>query len=104
MNRSAVLAIGILAVIGLTWLWHGPAGAGEHLAASMEAHARLQLDKDEMFRVQAQAERDPLTRRLILSGPADDFQRREIKRRLELLPGVGEARWDPASLQAEQAQ
>ena len=40
----------------------------------------------------------------ILSGPADDFQRREIKRRLETLPGVGEALWSADSLQTEQRQ
>lgn len=104
MNRTAILALAILSVIGLTWLWHGPAGAGERLAARLEAHARRQLDKDEMFQVRAQAARAPLTRRLELSGPADDFQRREIKRRLETLPGVGAADWNPGSLPAEVAQ
>ena len=94
---------GVLAVIGLTWLWHGPLGAGEQLADRLEKQARLQLDRDEMFRVQARTARDPLARRLILSGPADDFQRREIKRRLEELEGVGEAAWDPNSLKSEPA-
>lgn len=101
MNRLVILALGVLMVIGATWLWHGPLGAGERLARQMEAGARAQLDRDEMIRVQARVERQPLSRRLILSGPADDFQRREIKRRLELLPGVGEAVWSAGSLEAE---
>jgi hypothetical protein len=96
-----ILALGILMVIGATWLWHGPLGAGDRLARQIESGARAQLDRDEMVQVQAQVERQPLTRRLILSGPADDFQRREIKRRLEALPGVGEAVWSAASLEAE---
>lgn len=104
MSRMSILFAGIAAVFGLTWLWHGPAGAGERLATRVEGHARLQLDKDEMFRVQAKMARGPLTRRVMLSGPADDFQRREIKRRLEALPGIGEAVWDPHSQLTEPAR
>jgi hypothetical protein len=104
MNRTSILAIGIAAVVGSTWVWHGPLGAGDSLAASLEKQARAQLDKDEMVQVQARVERDPLTRRLILSGPADDFQRREIKRRLEAQAGVGEAVWTASSLESESAQ
>jgi hypothetical protein len=104
MNRTTILALGMLAVIGLTWLWHGPYGAGERLAAEVEHAARTQLDHDEMIHVQARMERGPLTRRLILSGQADDFQRREIKRRMETLPGVGKADWSPSSLQTEPAR
>ena len=104
MNRLSILALGILAVIATVWLWHGPIGAGERLARQMEADARAQLDRDEMIQVRAKVERGPLSRRLILSGPADDFQRREIKRRLDTLPGVGEALWSADSLQTEQRQ
>jgi len=104
MNRTSILALGIGAVIAATWIWHGPLGAGERFVMFVEREARMQLDHDEMFRVQAKVERGPLTRRVILSGPADDFQRREIKRRMEALPGVGEAVWSPSSLQSERAQ
>ena len=104
MNRTSILALGIAAVIGATWVWHGPLGAGDRLARQIEADARAQLDRDEMTQVQARVEREPLSRRLILSGPADDFQRREIKRRMETLPGVGEAVWSASSLDSEAAQ
>lgn len=104
MNRMTILVLAILAVIGVTWLWHGPLGAGERLARMIETDARAQLDRDEMTQVQAQVERWPLSRRVILSGPADDFQRREIKRRMEALPGVGEASWSASSLQVEAAR
>lgn len=104
MSRSTILIFGILAVLGLTWLWHGPLGAGDRFAAQIEAEARAQLDVDEMTQVQARLERDPLVRRLVLSGPADDFQRAEIKRRMEAKPGIGEAVWDPGSMEVEAPQ
>jgi hypothetical protein len=51
--------------------------------------------------VQAKLQRGPLSRRLILSGPADDFQRSELLRILDETPGVLDVRWDPASLPQE---
>ena len=96
-----VVAAGAGVVFVVTALWHGPLGHGERFAASVEGYARAQLDHDEMTQVQAHLQRDPLKRRLILSGPADDFQREEIVRRMLLVPGVGEAVWDPGSLPAE---
>ena len=101
MNRFLILVSGVVLVVGLTWVWHGPLGTAERFAGEVEKAARAQLDHDEMVRVQARFERGPLTRRLTLSGPADDFQRAEIKRRMELIPGVGEANWDPAALESE---
>lgn len=103
MNRTSILAIGVAAAVGLTWLWHGPLGAGDELAAGVDRRARAMLDHYEMVHVQATMERGPLTRRVILSGPADDFQRREIKRMVEAQPGVGEAIWSPSSLKSEPA-
>lgn len=104
MTRSYIVVIGIFVVIGLTWLWHAPLGKGERLAAGIETRARAMLDGYEMTQVQARVERGPLTRRVILSGPADDFQRGEIKRLVEAQPGVGEALWSASSLPAEAAR
>lgn len=101
MNRASTVALGILATLAVGWLWHGPLGTGERMATNMESVARAQLDHDEMTQVQAHVQRGPLTRRLILTGPADDFQRGEIVRRMELLPGVGDATWDSSALPAE---
>lgn len=101
MNRPAIFAAGVATVLALTALWHGPLGGGDRFAASVEARTRAQLDGDEMTQVQAYLQRGPMTRRIILSGPGDDFQRHEIVRRLELLPGVGEARWKATSLPLE---
>jgi len=101
VNRRTIFLLGLTVVIGFAALWHWPLGAGERLAGKAEAAARAQLDRDEMFQVQARIERGPLSRRLIVSGPADDFQRAEIIRRLDAIPGVLDVRWDPASLPQE---
>lgn len=101
MKRAPTLVLGVAAVIAATWIWHGPLGASDDFAARIEAAARDQLDRDEMLHVQARLARSPLSRRLILSGPADDFQRAEIRRRMQLIPGVGDVIWDASSLPAE---
>ena len=101
MRRGAVVLAGIASDVGVTALWHGPFGAGDRLAARAEAAARRQLDRDEMYLVRARMQRGPLARRLILSGPADQFQRAEIARRLDEIPGVLDVRWDPGSLPQE---
>ena len=101
MTPRLIILLGLAAVAGFSALWHGPLGAGDRLAGKAEAAARAQLDRDEMFQVQARLERQPLSRRLIVSGPADDFQRSEIIRRLDNVPGVLDVRWDPGSLPQE---
>jgi hypothetical protein len=101
VNRRTPLLIGAAASIGFTALWHGPLGAGERLALQSEAHARRTLDYYELPMVQAHLQRGPLSRRLILSGPADEFQRSELVRILDETPGVLDVRWDPGALPQE---
>ena len=104
MSKRMILLVGMAATVGFTALWHGPLGAGEKLVAQSEASARHTLDYYELPMVQAHMQRGPLTRRLILSGPADDFQRSELVRILGETPGVLEVRWDPGSLPQERRQ
>ncbi len=101
MNRLNIVMIGIAAVIGTTALWHGPLGAGDRFAARAEVIARRTLDYYDLPMIQAHMQRGPLARRMILSGPADDFQRAELVRILDDIPGVLEVRWDAASLPQE---
>ena len=93
MNRNSALAIGVAASLAATLLWHGPGGAGERFAGSIDRTIRATLDHYEMQLVAARIQRDPLTRRLLLNGPADDFQRSEIKRISLEVPGVTAAYW-----------
>ena len=101
MRPAYLVLIGVAAVLGFTALWHGPLGAGERLAHQSETFARRTLDHYELPMIQARLQRGPLARRLVLSGPADDFQRSELARILDETPGVLEVRWDSASLPQE---
>ena len=51
------------------------------------------LDHYEMQAISARTQRQPLARTILLSGRADDFQRSEIVRLSEELPGISTARW-----------
>lgn len=104
IGRWATLALGIAASLGATAIYHGPVGTGERMARAIERVARTELDLQEMVQIQARIERGPLRRTLVLSGPADDFQRRELPKIMVRLPGVEAVRWDPASLQVEEAR
>jgi hypothetical protein len=95
-DRNRVLAIGLGVAIGLALLWHGPLGAADRFAAKVESDARLTLDNYEMWKVTAHLHRGPLTRRLLLAGPANDLQSSELSRILATLPGVSSARWTKA--------
>ena len=93
MKRNAILALGLAAVAAETILWHGPLGAADRLAGKIEAAARRNLDHFEMTKVAARIERGPLRRTLLLSGPADDFQRAQLVLLLDDIPGVAGVRW-----------
>lgn len=93
MKRNTALGIGVAATLAATFLWHSPGGAGERLAGSIDRTMRATLDHYEMQPIAARMQRAPLTRRLMLDGPADDFQRGEIKRIGLEVPGVAAAHW-----------
>ena len=87
------LAVGIAASLLVAWIWHGPLGTSERFVSSVESKTRRVLVDWEMPSVRAVVARDPVKRTLILSGPADDFQRAELVRILNYVPGVGNVRW-----------
>lgn len=92
-RRWLSIAAGILVCAGAAALWYGPMGAARLLAFRIERDARITLNNYEIPQVTAHLHRNPLSRRLILDGPADDFQRSELVRIMPLIPGVREARW-----------
>jgi len=104
IGRPAIFMLGVAATLAATAIYHGPMGNGDALAARIEQAARAELDRQEMFQVHAKLEGGPLRRRLILSGPADDFQREELPNVMAKVPGVDDVQWDPASLPAERAR
>jgi hypothetical protein len=81
----------------LAALWHGPLGAADRFSTRVERNARKALDYYEMTQITGHLHRGPLTRRLILAGPADDFQSSELVRLMSQLPGVNRAQWSAAN-------
>ena len=92
-KRNAALAIGLLASIGLAALWHGPLGAADRFSARVEKGVRNTLVYYEMPGVTGHLHHNPLTRRVLLSGQADDFQRSELVRYMNEVPGVEGTNW-----------
>ncbi len=92
-KRRKISYAGLAATTVFAILWHWPLGAGDRLAAKVEATAIGELKHQEMLGVSARLERSPLRRRSVLSGPADDFQQDELVRIIDELPGVSGIRW-----------
>lgn len=94
-RRYAALAIGVVLSIGLAALWHGPLGGADRFSAEVERGIRKTLVYYEMTQVSAHLRHGPLTRRVQLSGTADDFQRSELVRLIDQVPGVSDTSWSP---------
>jgi len=87
------ILIGILATLVAAALWHGPLGGADRFATRINRAANAVLVRYEMTQVQAHLHRGPLTRQILLAGPADDFQRSELVRYMDQLPGVEATTW-----------
>jgi len=92
-NHRWIWAAAAVLAVGGAGLWHGPIGAADRFTRSVEASAQETLANYEMTQVTARLHRSPLTRRLLLSGQADDFQRSQLVLILSDLPGVSGATW-----------
>lgn len=92
-KRNLAFASGLVVALALAALWHGPLGAAQRLTTRIERDARATLNFYEMSEVTAHLHRGPLSRHLVLSGPGDDFQRNELARTMDTLPGVSSAGW-----------
>jgi hypothetical protein len=104
-KRRTTFMAGVATTVGLAIVWHWPLGAADRLTGHVEAAALAELKHQEMFGVTARLERSPLRRRVVLSGPADDFQQAELIRILDELPGVSGVRWaTPPAASTESVQ
>lgn len=92
-RRQRTIAIGAAAAMAMVLLWHGPFGGSARFAGAVERQVHFVLNDWEMGAVTGRLQRGPLTRRLELRGPGDAFQRRELSKLMELVPGVASARW-----------
>ena len=91
--RYVSLAIGVVGTIALAALWHGPLGGADRFSAEVERGLQKTLVYYDMTQVTAHLHHGPLTRRVSLSGQADDFQRSELARLMDDVPGVSDTAW-----------
>ena len=91
------IAIGVVVAIALAALWHGPAGAADRFTAEVERGIRQTIVYWEIPQVSGHLHRGPLTRRAMLSGPADDFQRSQLAQYVSEVPGVSSASWSTSA-------
>ncbi len=92
-GREARLALGIALSFVLAAVWHGPLGGADRFQRKVERDIQQMLVDYEMTKVSAHLHQRPLSRRVMLSGPADDFQRQGLIEYLDRIPGIESATW-----------
>jgi hypothetical protein len=92
-RRNGALAIGLVSGLVLAALWHGPLGGATRFETKVQGDIQHNLVHYEMTQVTARLHQHPLTRRVVLSGPADDFQRQGLVDLMNQIPGVESATW-----------
>lgn len=90
MSATVKFLIGLVAVLVLGWLYHGPLGNGEKLVGRLESQAKAVVARAEVPGVSVSLPRDTLARTAILSGPANDLQREGLGSQKGLNDLVGE--------------
>lgn len=91
---------GLAAALLAGWIAHGPLGRGETFVARLQADSEAVLREAALGGVSVRFPSDPLARRAILSGTANDFQKEGmgllpgINNRIAAVPGVSGVRWD----------
>lgn len=100
MKASAKLLTGLAAALVAGWAWHGPAGQGGAFANKLAGAAQQRVAMTELPAIAVAPERDPLSRRMVVSGPANDLQRDGlgsqwgVKDYAASIDGVSGVRWD----------
>ena len=95
----AKFAVGLAAALGAGWINHGPLGRGEAFIGQLEAAAQRVVEREGVPGVSARMQREPLARTVIMSGPADEFQRNGMgslpgfDRLMLAIPGVARVEW-----------
>jgi hypothetical protein len=75
MSPTMKFLLGLLAVVAMTWVQHGPLGRGAALIDQLEQQAKADVAKAAVPGVAVTLDHAPLARVATLSGPADNFQR-----------------------------
>ena len=100
MGRAVKIAIGLIAVLLMGWIYLGPAGRGEAYIDGLETQAKAAVTQAELPGIQVRMKRDPLSRVALLSGPANDLQREGLGSQFGIndyvraVPGIASVHWD----------
>ncbi len=100
MSRWVKVLIGLAAALAAALIHYWPLGGGETFIASLEERAEARLRAVALPGVEVRMKRDPLSRVVILSGPANDFQKEGmgsypgLNDRMRSIPGVSGVEWE----------
>jgi hypothetical protein len=87
------LAVGAALAVAAAALWHGPLGGADRFATRVDRMVQKTFVFYEIPQASGHLQRRPLTRQVLLTGEADDFQRAELVRLMDAIPGVSSASW-----------
>jgi hypothetical protein len=93
-KRNKTVGLGIAGLLAAVALWHGPLGGGERFARLVEGAVATELEWLEMPEISGKLDRSPLSRTLVLAGPANSFQQDGFIRALRPVRGLAGIRWD----------
>lgn len=99
MSRLRIFLVGVAITVAFAGLWHGPLGAGDRFAATVDQRAERTILFNDVPAINGQPifkaamQRDPLTRRVLIEGKPDSFQRSELARILNDIWGILDAAW-----------
>ncbi len=99
MTPAVKFLIGLVAVLVMGWIHHGPLGRGEAFLGALEAQARAAVAEGEVRGIDVRLQREPMARVAVLSGPANDFQREGMGQfpglndRVRAIEGISRVEW-----------
>ncbi|HEX8666959.1 MAG TPA: hypothetical protein VF727_01135 [Allosphingosinicella sp.] len=99
MSPAVKFLIGLVAVLAIGWVWHGPLGRGEGFVGMLEQQARQAVATTELKGIEVRLGHDPLSRTATLSGTANDLQREGLGSQYGIndyvrsVPGIARVRW-----------
>ena len=99
MSNGVKFLIGLALALAAGWVSHGPLERGEAMVAQLDAELQAVVRDVNIAGVFGQMERQPLARKALLSGPANQFQREGqgslpgLDQRVLAIPGMGGLDW-----------
>lgn len=99
MSPTIKFLIGLAAILVIGWAYQGPLGQGERFINGLEGAAREAVAGAELPGIKVELGRHPLSRKAMLSGPANDYQREGMGEypgltdRVAAIDGISGVQW-----------